>query len=100
MGIHFLKRWIKGHKVKMIVHNSIDPTPDTDLWAILDKIGVLCVCIAQATRWLDTRARLKTTQGASIFLLRPSSTMSDAGARCACALALLSLFLALFTPPM
>ena len=52
-----------GHNVKIIVHNSIESTSGYDLWAILDKIEVLCVGIEQASRWLDARARLKTTSG-------------------------------------
>ena len=71
---------------------------DYDLWEILDKIGVLCGWIAQATRWLATRAWLKTTQGTSIFHLRPTSDVPDAWWRNDVTLALLSLFLALFPP--
>ena len=75
--IHILNRWDVGHNLKMMVHFSIESTPDTDLWAIWDKIGVLCGPMEQATWWLSTRAWLKTTQGASIFHLRPS-VMSNA----------------------
>ena len=47
--IHFLNPWDMGHDMQLKVHIGIESTPDTDLWAILDKIGVLCGSVEQAT---------------------------------------------------